>query len=106
VASQNMEDAVRDWVRSEAYCKSAAQEALKAREQKEKNANILAKIVIPEDAKSSEIFCVWVRTGFRQERLLSVKVGPRTTARGGAFEFDVSFRSEDRTLDEKVDVIE
>jgi hypothetical protein len=85
MASENFNEAVRGWVDSGRRCGAADKERQQAITEKLAATEKLARLIIPSDVKQGETIAVWVRTGYREERLLAV------TWRGGAT-YEIEYR--------------
>lgn len=93
MASENFTTAVREWVISTRQVASQVRSLEEAGKRRAKASNKLAKLIVPVDMEVGETISVWVSTGFREERLITVRFKDRI---GEIPQFDVAFRGKAR----------
>ena len=82
-------DAVRTWMATERRAARLSKELSDAYEQRDDAANVLGKLIAPRDIQVDEVISVWVRTGPKEERLVTVRLIEGETR---APRYEVSFR--------------
>jgi hypothetical protein len=80
---------VRAWLRDRDIVKRTENDLRQARAQQVISGSELGKRMAPSDMQEGETIHCWVSTGFRQERLLSVK-------KGEGLSYEVGFRGDER----------
>lgn len=85
---------VQEWIRARDIVDRTNLDADRARAELHARAQDLAERMIPSDLKNGETICVWVRLGFRYERLVAIR-----KVEGN---YQVGFRGEERLDPEAV----
>lgn len=84
MATDDFVNAVRAFVGSDREMESLRTSMVQAYDRWDKGAKALAAMVVPSDMDEGETICVWVSTGYREERLLSVKLVKMVTKTVGS----------------------
>lgn len=93
MASEEFEKAVKAWVDGVRDAEYNEKQLSDAYARRDEAAGKLAKLIIPTDVKQGEVIAVWVRTGYKEERLVAVKWN-------GGSNYEVAFRGRTREVEE------
>ena len=93
MANEIFQNIVRDWTNAVLEGNKLEKEVAASAKRRKAAAELLARAIIPRDVKQGETISVWVSTGRRTERLITVKWM-------GGDNYDVHYRGDEREQSE------